>query len=267
VIPLAVPGRTRALEFADGKVMLNEPRNVQAVTWERVLEGAGDEEGLIDHLRGVQLLGIVNWSLMGGVDGILQGLINRILPQLRQESRPRIFIDLTDPAKRTDADLRGVLSLLAELNRLTPVTLGLNVAEAERVGSVVGAAIQGNLALLNDVALRASAAMLLGALNLHCLVVHRHKGAVAAMLPSGSGAMLEASFAGPFVSQPRISTGAGDHFNGGFAVAQTLGMPLAECLAVGCGVAGYYVRHAKAPARRDLVDFLRRLPQPEPVEE
>jgi sugar/nucleoside kinase (ribokinase family) len=264
VVPIAPPARTRALEFSDGKVMLNEPRNVQEVTWLRVLESVGGEAGIIEHLRDVQLLGIVNWSLMGGVEGILRGL-EGILPRLSAGVKRRIFIDLTDPAKRTDQDIAGILSLLARLNRRAPVTLGLNIAEAERIARVAQVRVPSSLAGLNDEQLCSAAAALLIGLNLDCLVVHRHRSAVAAVAAGGSTE--GATFAGPFVARPRISTGAGDHFNGGFALAQILDMPLAECLAVGCAVAGLYVREAQAPGLRRLLDFLRALPQQEPAGE
>ena len=44
-----------------------------------------------------------------------------------------------------------------------------------------------------------------------------------------------AKFLGPFVQHPKISTGAGDHFNAGFALGRTLGFDLEQSLC--CGVA------------------------------
>ena len=70
-------------------------------------------------------------------------------------------------------------------------------------------------------------------------------------------------FEGPFTATPRLSTGAGDHFNGGFAFAQVHGLPLEECLAVGCAVSGAYVRDALSPDLDRVIAFLRSLPLPE----
>jgi len=62
------------------------------------------------------------------------------------------------------------------------------------------------------------------------------------------------------VREPRLSTGAGDHFNAGFAFGQVCGLPLDECLATGCGVSGAYVRDAQSPSRDRLIAFLNQLP-------
>ena len=101
------------------------------------------------------------------------------------------------------------------------------------------------------------AAALRGSMRLDTIVVHPREGAAAA---SEDGA---AWFDGPFTSTPRLSTGAGDHFNAGFALAQVHGLPLAQCLAVGCAVSGAYVRDAESPSLERLVGFMRSLPAAE----
>ena len=72
-----------------------------------------------------------------------------------------------------------------------------------------------------------------------------------------------AGFAGPFVQSPLISTGAGDHFNAGFALGQLLELPLEQVLCLGTATSGYYVRHAASPAAGELAAFLEALPNPE----
>jgi sugar/nucleoside kinase (ribokinase family) len=94
-------------------------------------------------------------------------------------------------------------------------------------------------------------------LNLQCVVIHPRRGAAAA-IPGES-----ASFAGPFVQQPKISTGAGDHFNAGFCLGRTLGFGLAESLCAGVATSGYYVRQAESPTAAQLADFIAELPPPQ----
>ena len=62
------------------------------------------------------------------------------------------------------------------------------------------------------------------------------------------------------MQQPKISTGAGDHFNAGFCVGRVLGMGLEESLCVGVATSGYYVRSAESPAAKDLAEFIAKLP-------
>ena len=94
-------------------------------------------------------------------------------------------------------------------------------------------------------------------LNLGCVVIHPRAGAAAATR-DGS-----AYIAGPFVQQPTISTGAGDHFNAGFAMGRMLGFTLEESLCAGVGTSGYYVRAGVSPDARQLAEFVAMLPPPE----
>ncbi|MBL9001765.1 MAG: hypothetical protein JNK25_11580 [Phycisphaerae bacterium] len=256
VIPTGPPSYTHCLEFEDGKLMLNNTRDVQRVTWEHVLATTGDEllHRLVDESP---LLGIVNWSLLGGVPGIWRGFLRDILPSVSPSPR-RLFIDLSDPAKRTDADIADALLLLRELEDAPglSVTLGLNLAESQRIARVLNArAFDDQSMATQSGAVTHAARAIREASNLSCVVIHPREGAAAAD-DTGNAAW----FDGPFTPTPRLSTGAGDHFNGGFAFAQTHGLALDQCLAVGCAVSGAYVRDAESPTRERIESFLHDLP-------
>lgn len=254
-VPIATPSATDCLEFDDGKLMFNETAAVQAVTWDRLVEAIG-LEALTGYVGGARLVGIVNWSLLGGVPGIWRGLLREVFPRLSQRPR-RVMIDLSDPAKRSDADLAGAMEQLAELNRDgAPVTLGLNLAEAARLARLLGAIDPPGLDSTPG-QMQAAAAALREGLRLDAVVIHRQVGAAAA---DGRGA---AWFDGPYTRTPRILTGAGDHFSAGFAAAQAWDLPLEQCLAIGCALSGAYVREGRAPTRGQLAAFLRALPRPE----
>ncbi|TVQ61584.1 MAG: carbohydrate kinase family protein [Phycisphaerales bacterium] len=260
VIPVGPPAHTDALEFDDGKIMLGKPRAVQDVTWELLKRTIGLEEirRLIERST---LVGIVNWTLCGGVEGIWHGLIDEVFPALKPlvgGRTRRVFIDLSDPAKRTDEDIARAVGVLRKMDALVPVTLGLNLSEAERLAHVLGVAAFGdehNTSLAR--AVRDGAAAIREASGLSCVVVHPRQGAGAATATEREW------FEGPFTRSPRLSTGAGDHFNAGFAFAQSLNLPLSQCLAVGVGVSGAYVRDAASPDLARLQGVLRDLPVPE----
>ena len=259
VIPVAEPSTTDCLEFEDGKLMFNNTANVQDVTWERLLKVVG-LDGLLAMADESSLMGIVNWSLQGGVPGIWHGLVRDVFPKLSEKER-RVFIDLSDPAKRTDEDIREALTQLKELEAQprVSVTLGLNLSESQRIASVLGLDAFSNRAMSSmGTVVRRASELIREHLGLDCIVIHPREGAAAA-----DAAGRSAWFDGPFTANPKLSTGAGDHFNGGFAFAQVHGLSLEECLATGCGVSGAYVRDAQSPTRDRLVQFLRDLPGPE----
>lgn len=255
VLPIAAPAHTDALEFEDGKIMLGKTANVQAVTWQRLTERVG-LDGLRQRCADCRLLGIVNWTLCGGVQGIWEGLIAHVLPD--PATRPeRVFIDLSDPAKRTDEDLHSALGVLKRMDAHAPVTLGLNLAESERVARVLGVDAHAD-APSHGESVRVAAERIRERSGLSCIVIHPREGAAAAER-SGDSAWFE----GPFTARPRLSTGAGDHFGAGFSFAQVLGLPVEQALAVGCAVSGAYVRDAESPNLARLAGFLRDLPRAE----
>lgn len=255
-IPIAPPSHTLCAEFDDGKLMFNETAAVQTVTWDRLLEVVGLSR-LTELVQRSPLIGINNWSLLGGVPGIWRGLIDDVLPKVTGERR--IYIDLSDPAKRTDRDIADALALMGELAATpgTRLTLGLNLAEAERIAKVC---MLGPLRLTPDTSaelLPGVAQRLRSSIHVDTVVIHPREGAAAATPTE------VAWFDGPMTDAPMLSTGAGDHFNAGFGLAQTLKLPPEQCLAMGTACSGVYVRDAMSPSRERLVSFLDALPEPE----
>lgn len=242
VVTLGKPSTTLCLEFDDGKVMINDRGNVQAVTWE-LLGAHPGHAALREMVATSRLVCVVNWSLMGGVQGILEGMAS-------MPASGRMFVDLSDPSPRTEQDIRACLATLGRMER---VTLGLNLAEAACVSRVL------RLASLDGAPgpaeLVTAARTIRERVGVSCVVIHPREGAAGAN--QAGDAMW---FDGPLCAKPKLSTGAGDHFNAGFSVAQTLGMPLEQCLAMGTALSGAYVRDAASPTRARLVDFLRVLP-------
>jgi sugar/nucleoside kinase (ribokinase family) len=139
------------------------------------------------------------------------------------------------------------------LNEKIHVILGLNLSEAQQVSNALGFAKIGN----PEGAIVQYATQIREKLTLGTVVVHPRKRAAAANKEGST------EIAGPFIAQPKISTGAGDHFNAGLSAGQLLGMTLDESLAVGVGMSGYYVRNAESPSAAKLAEFLRELPAPQ----
>lgn len=248
IYPTSPPGFTDACEFDDGKVMLGKTADLSLITWESVTRAVGGPAALTAMLDGAGLLIPVSWTQVPHMDEIWKGLCES-LAKIPRERRPWIFIDLADPAKRTEEALKAALALLREMNSATPLALGLNLAESQRIARAVGAPEPKDL---DD-----AAVSIRKALGLACVVTHSR------VASAGATEKESARFAGPFVQRPKMSTGAGDHFNAGFSLGWRLGLPIAQALAVGASVSGWYVREAKGPSLAEVASFLRDLPAPE----
>jgi hypothetical protein len=255
VVTLGPPSTTACYEFDDGKLMLNDRTNVQRVTREVLLKAFG-LPGLLECLAPCRLLGLLNWSLMGGVADLLRFFTAELLPKLPPHAEPRrVFIDLADPTPRSREDLLGALLTLRDMNRVpaVKVTLGLNLMEAE----FVAAALELNVFKSDDRTpntVSEAAKQLRAAIDVDTVVIHPREGAAASTASEHS-----VWFDGPFCDKPKLSTGAGDHFNAGFAFAQTLGFPLDQSLALATATSGLYVREAESPTPKSLSAFLRSL--------
>jgi len=240
------PGRTDALEFLDGKIMLGKLDTIAEVNWARLEEVIGAERlrGLLFDPVQVDLVACTNWTMLTEMDEILE----RIIALAPADSPVRFFFDLADPEKRDRADIARVLDQITRLNKRARCLLGLNLREAEQVIEVLGlgAMPAETAASVEEASTRIAAAM-----GLHGVVVHAVKCAGAHV--DGATAGID----GPYCANPRLSTGAGDHFNGGFASGLMSGLDVRGALYSGVGTSGWYVRNARSPERADVIGFLR----------
>jgi sugar/nucleoside kinase (ribokinase family) len=252
------PGLTDALEFRDGKLMLGKHQTLKDVNWERICQVIGaDRFGQI--IGRSRLIGIVNWTMLPHLNGIWQRLVDDVLPgQSDARSKRRlVFIDLADPEKRTVEDLRGALRLCSALQNHVDVILGLNLKEAVQVAGALGL----DASTTPEEMIEPMARTIRNRLQVNTVVIHPRGGAAAASHDGGE--TRSAEVLGPFVAQPRLSTGAGDLFNAGFCLGRMAGLPLEQALCTGTAASGYYVRNAASPTLDALAGFLDAFPEPE----
>ncbi len=247
VISIAEPGYTDAIEFEDGKLMCGKHESLRQVNWENLLKHIPADE-LVALFQESSLIAMVNWTMLPAMSEIWRKVQSEVAPKLTGPKR-WIFFDLADPAKRTREDLAEALDLIVQFQKHFRVILGLNLQESRQVGEVLG------LPAPDDSAEQVTrhAACLLEKLQLDTVVVHPTAFAAAA---DATGA---AHVAGPFTPKPKITTGAGDHFNAGFCIGRLLGLDIPGSLQVGVGTSGFYVRQAKSPSLADLKGFLESL--------
>lgn len=245
VYPLGPSGHTDAIEFQDGKVILGKMAHLKEMSAEMVIEQIGMPH-LIELLEQSALFVSANWTMLPMMNSLWQKLLTETVPHLSNKKR-YLFVDLADPAKRTDEDLLEAFRLLKEFNRKFTVVQGLNAAEAERYLKVLK--IKGEAHTPESA--RQSALALQQKLQVSAIVIHTKKFACAA--ENGSVALVE----GSYTETPHLTTGAGDNFNAGYCNALLYGLDNESALLSGVATAGYYVRKGKSPTMEELAFFLR----------
>ncbi|NGX42269.1 MAG: hypothetical protein K940chlam7_00547 [Chlamydiae bacterium] len=248
VIPLCPSGHSDAIEFQDGKVILGKHAALIDINYSKLLEHI-DKETLTKHLDGADLFVSANWTMLPLMTEIWEQILSDVLPAFskRPQNRPRwLFVDLADPAKRTDEDIARGLKALKQLGLEYQVILGLNEAEALRIAKVLGSTlssgeIEQTEALAADIHRRS---------GLYQIVIHTVHYAI------GVNAQETARVPGPYTPTPVLTTGAGDNFNAGFCNGLLYDLSLEENLLSGVHTSGYYVRKGRSPTIPELASFL-----------
>jgi len=246
VVSFVEPAHTTAVEFTDGKLMLGTMRSLDDVTAANITAALGGVEGYRAALAGTDLVALVNWTMIPNMTAIFNDLVERILPSVPVRPGRTFFFDLADPEKRSAADLVYALDTIGKFEQFGRVTLGLNLKEAQQVFAALGFAAVSE----SEDGLREMAAKIRARLDVTTVVVHPRE--------SASCATRDGTWwiPGPYVAQPLITTGAGDHFNAGFSAAQLIGCSPEACLGAGVCTSGHYVRTAQSPSLTDLETFL-----------
>lgn len=248
VFSIGEPGCTDALEFEDGKIMLGKQESLKQMNWENICARFGQKK-FAAKINGSQLVGFVNWTMLPRMNEIWEAALNEICPML-EGPRRKLFVDLCDPEKRTREDILTMLKLLVDFERYFDVILGLNEKEAGEIGTVLGMdTINHSPEGLSKLGLQIQERI-----AVNTLVIHPTTYALA--VSQGTVSLVE----GAFTSKPRITTGAGDHFNSGFCLGKLLDFNDSFCLLIGVATSGHYVRTTASPTLADLAQLLRNWP-------
>jgi hypothetical protein len=237
------PGRTDALEFQDGKLMLGKLNTIQDMCWKRLQDVIGADR-FKSLILDAQLVACTNWTMLTEMGEILDNL-TLMVPE---GANVKFFFDLADPEKRSREDLKHALEQIKKLNARAKCVLGLNLREAEQISEVLEIA---EMPVETPESVEAAAGRIAKTTGLYGVVVHAIKCAGAYI--AGETASVE----GPYCKNPKLSTGAGDHFNGGFVSGLMGGLSVRNSLYTGVATSGWYVRNARSPERANVAGLLR----------
>jgi len=249
IITLGPPSVTDALEFKDGKIMMGKHASLKMVTWDTLKSVVGVQR-LRTLLSESDAFVCINWTMCLGLTDIWEGLLQEVLPYIKH--RPIFFVDIADPAKRSREDLKRMLVTLGKLQKHVDVVFSINMSETRQCLEVLGETWEGHKEDMH--AAKRGAKILQEKTGIAIVQVHL-KGAAAA-----ASATEAVAVPGYYTLSPNITTGGGDHFNGGFLSALLNKCSLADSLRIGGATSGYYVRNMESPTVEKTVNFLQNLP-------
>jgi sugar/nucleoside kinase (ribokinase family) len=236
VVTLTDPGHTDALEFFDGKIMLGKMHSMVEVNFDNLMKKMSREE-LTELLSQTDLIAFTNWTMLSNLNSIIIEF-SKIIAGLKK--KPLVFLDLADPKKRTQEDIREVLYLISDMEAET--ILSMNLSESTIISLILG---------IKEDKLLQRAEQIRENMGIHGIVIHPTNGA--AIATEKESLWVD----GPYTPKPKLTTGAGDNFNAGFCSGWLAGMSAGESLALGVCSSGFYVRNAASATRDDLRTFMK----------
>jgi len=236
---LGDPSHTDAVEFKDGKLMLNDMRSLTSVNWDLVCEQISVKT-LAEKIDGPATLSTGYWATMPFLPSIWHGLTNQMWPLLNDPPR-LIFIHPADIRRLSKDRLRVGIESLSTLNDTVPVTISANRAETKAFASLGGKTGSG----MREQALTAKEI-----LDVNQFVTHTSDRAL--LIEDDQISKVKT----PVVEEPTLTTSAGDQFNVGFLLGQILAVDGPPSLVLGNALANWFVRYGTPPTYDELVDFL-----------
>lgn len=245
VYSICDPAQSDAIEFQDGKVISSKLEPLKEENWENLKKVLPVDE-LVKIFEKIDLAAFGGWALSINSQTIWEGILNEVLPKVKRDTVPNLFVDLSDPAKRTPEDIRSALACVQKFSKYFTVGMGFNEKESFEITELFGAG-RADFTEMKQVPV-----FLKEKLGLSYVVVHPVRAAV------GADNQENPRVDGPYCPKPKLTTGAGDNFNAGFLLGKMLGFSLEEALLVGTANSGFYVRNARSASYSELINFIER---------
>lgn len=237
---LGDPALTIALEFDDGKVLMSDLQAVSSLTWQDFEKFFGEKK-LKEMFADVDILGLGYWSLTADFDNLFKGFMK----QYEAAKAPRrMFFDFADIKKKSSESFMASLKLIASFNEKIPMTLSLNEHEVFELFARTGVGRPDN----SPAAIASALTTARKKIGFDELVVHTPEFAAASSAADGEAHAIQER-------QTKVvrSAGAGDSFNGGYLCASLADIPIKERLVIANAATAYFVTHAAAPTKEELV--------------
>jgi hypothetical protein len=233
-------GPATPLEFSDGKIFLS-PVNLAGVDQNEKIYSRIEKvfPQFSNAAAGSDLIAFLNWSELPFAQDLWDDIYIHAFNSASTDKTRFAFFDLCDTSAKNQSEIEAVISVMRKIGERRGTILSMNKNEALDICLK----ITGQSRSITE-----TAELLFRQLHIDELIIHQHTGSIAIH----SGGM--ATEACVFNRNPKISTGAGDHFNAAYCFATLAGLPIAEKLRFANAYSGAYIAKGSSPALREIIN-------------
>lgn len=235
---LGEPGTTDAVEFNDGKLLMTEGGDIESVDWDWLVDRVG-QDTLSNVLDGAQLLGIGYWAMIVGLPEILDGIRERLWPTLADPPE-HVIVDPADIRRLASEDVRTVADATDRLAAVTDLTVSANRVETQALTEILCEQASEDLV--------ENTRRVFDALDVDRVVSHSVNQSCCVSADGTTRVSVEP------VTEPSLTTSAGDHFNAGFSLGLVTGLSESASLVSGNAFARRFVETGRTPEYDELSD-------------
>ena len=267
VISIAEPAQTSKMVFDDGELIFSEVSTFEQLTWTYVAAVAGIDN-LTRWIYESPLIAFVGWANLNYCTDIWRGVLKDIIVSLNPTPSEKehtvffrtnknipddegygmrhksFFFDLSDPSKRSKAEILAALTVINQYKPYGKVTLGLNENEAQKIYT----ALDGEN--LETIDLQTIIIYIFSKISVHQVLIHSTDRSI---IGTKNGIF---EVKGRLVPEPRILTGGGDNFNAGLCLGLVLDLPINQTMLLGMANSGAYITNGISPEVKDLIHYL-----------
>jgi hypothetical protein len=244
------PGKSQALEFNDGKLILSELTIFDRYNWSYIKQNS-DLEKIKGMVSSCRLVALVDWVNLPHASDIWHGFLTDIIKVNNKKDYLFLF-DLCDPSKKTVSQIQDVLKLISEFSVYGKVTLSLNENEMNNIWLALNGYehFGSEKEKMNIPSVNEAGSFIFHIMNIDTLLVHPMDRTVVFRKDE----VIEVL--GRVVKQPKVLTGGGDNLNAGYSFGMLSGFDISDCMLLGMAASGSYIENGFSPDRKDLIKYL-----------
>ena len=236
-------GTATNLEFNDGKIFLSSANLLSA----DMPDVSNDEKilsrilkvfpGFPDAAAVADLTAFLNWSELPFSQDLWNDIYKHAFEDAGTDKERLVFFDLSDTSTKKSSEIETLFSLIAKFSARCRTILSLNKNEALDICVKT----TGKKCSVPD-----AAELLYRRLSIDELIVHQHTESIA--LTREGMTAVECVFN----ENPKISTGAGDHFNAAYCLAALASFTVTEKLLFANACSGAYIAKGASPGLDEI---------------